>query len=353
MADAQGHGPVREGHEGLGDDVMIDEETLARRRTEEAAAWFTRMDSAHLSNKTVSDYFAWRKDPLNRAAYDEISRISGTARALRDDPEIKAVVAQALSRTPWWREVATAMRARRATYLAGGALAAGVLAVVLAVLTQGGQHYSTAVGQQLTVDLADGSKARLNTDSRLRVRFLKGERRLYLERGQAFFDVAHDAARPFIVDAGRAEVRAIGTRFDVRRASEDVEVTLTQGRVRVTPSGTPAKGWTLYPGQGIRVDRDLAKAAPAPIDVETATAWTSRRILLRDVPLDQAVAEVNRYSRLKVALGPGAPRQAKVNGAFDTGDVEGFVAGASDSLGLTVQRKGDGVLELRGRGGSE
>ncbi len=330
---------------------MIDEETLARRRTEEAAAWFTRLDNTKLSNKTVSDYFAWRKDPLNRAAYDEISRISGTARGLRDDPEIQAVVAQALNRSPWWREVASAMQARRGLYLTGGALAAGAAAVVLTLFVQGGQRYSTGVGQQLSVDLADGSKARLNTDSRLRVRFVQGERRLYLERGQAFFDVAHDAGRPFIVDAGRAQVRAVGTRFDVRRASEDVEVTLAQGRVQVTPAGGSTKAWTLYPGQHIRIDRDLAKAAPTPIDVETATAWTSRRILLRDVPLDQAVAEVNRYSRVKVALGPGAPREAKINGAFDTGDIESFAAQASDGLGLAVQRRSDGALELRARGG--
>jgi len=330
---------------------MIDEQTLARRRTDEAAAWFTRLDSTKISNATLMDYWAWRKDPLNRAAYDEISRISGTARGLRDDPEIKAAVAQALGRAPWWREVAAAMQARRGLYLSGGALAAGAVAVILAVLVQGGDRYSTGVGQQLTVDLADGSKAQLNTDSRLRVRFVRGERRLYLERGQAFFDVAHDAARPFIVDAGRAQVRAVGTRFDVRRASDDVEVTLTQGRVEVTPSRSSVQSWTLSPGQHIRIDRDPAKAAPSSTDVETATAWRSRRILLRDVPLDQAVAEVNRYSRSKVALGPGAPRDAKVNGAFDTGDIEGFAAGASDSLGLSVDRKADGGLELRGHGG--
>ena len=331
---------------------MIDEQTQARRRTDEAAAWFTRMDSATISNATLNAFWAWRKDPLNRAAYDEISQIGATAMSLRDDPQIKAAVAQALERPSRSGRLAGALTARRGVYRLGGALVVGAAAIVVAVLVQGGDRYSTGVGQQLTVNLVDGSKAQLNTDSRLRVRFVKGERRLYLERGQAFFEVAHDAARPFVVDAGRAQVRAIGTRFDVRRAGDEVEVTLAQGRVQVTVSGARADGWTLAPGQHIRIDRDAAKPAPSATDVESATAWTSQRILLRDVPLDQAVAEVNRYSRAKVALGPGAPREAKVNGAFDTGDIEGFAAGASDSLGLRVERRAGGDLELRARDGA-
>ena len=327
---------------------MIDEQTQARRRTDEAAAWFTRMNSTTISNATLDGFRAWRKDPLNLAAYDEISQISATAMSLREDPQIRAAVAQALERP----SRSGGMTAKRGVYQLGGALALGAAAIVGAVLVQGGDRYSTGVGQQLTVNLVDGSKAQLNTDSRLRVRFVKGERRLYLERGQAFFEVAHDAARPFVVDAGRAQVRAIGTRFDVRRAGDEVEVTLAQGRVQVTVSGARADGWTLAPGQHIRIDRDAAKPAPSATDVESATAWTSQRILLRDVPLDQAVAEVNRYSRAKVALGPGAPREAKVNGAFDTGDIEGFAAGASDSLGLRVERRAGGDLELRARDGA-
>lgn len=326
---------------------MIDDQNDARRRSEEAAAWFARLSTPKISNTTLDGFWTWRRDPLNRAAYERVEDFSAAARGLRDDPEMKAAVGEAMRRKPWWREALASIRSSRGAFLIGGALAAGAMAAVVLVLTGGGDRYSTGVGQKITVSLADGSSVQLNTDTRLRVRFDKNERRLSLERGQAFFDVAHDAARPFIVDAGRARVRAIGTRFDIDRAHQDVEVTLAQGRVEVTPVGSGHGGWTLNAGQRIRIDRDSTAAVPVAADLATATAWTTGRIFFHDTPLAQAVAEVNRYSRRKIALGAGAPRDMKINGAFETGDTEGFVAAAAAGLDLVVEHRLDGAIELR------
>lgn len=331
---------------------MIDEQNETRRRSEEAAAWFARLSTTKISNTSLDAFWTWRRDPLNRAAYEQVEDFSAGARGLREDPEMKAAVAEAMTRKPWWRQALAKIQSNRGAYLVGGALVAGASAAVVLVLATGGDRYSTGVGQMITVSLADGSNVQLNTDTRLRVRFDKGERQLSLERGQAFFDVAHDTARPFIVDAGRARVRAVGTRFDVDRTHNDVEVTLAQGRVVVTPVGSDHGGWTLNPGQRIRIDRNLAAAAPVAADLATATAWTSGRIFFHDTPLAQAVAEVNRYSRKKIALGAGAPRDLKINGAFETGDTEGFVAAAAAGLNLSVEHRLDGAVELRGREGS-
>ncbi len=327
---------------------MTDEQQKTRHRTDEAADWFTRLRNTRISNATLDGFWAWRKDPLNRAAYEQMESIAGMARTLRDDPQIRAAAREAITRRPWWRLLADALGNRR-VLVSGGALAAAMLASVFVLIGAQGERYSTGVGQQTTVSLADGSSVRLDTDSRLRVRFEKDARRLTLERGQAYFEVAHDAVRPFIVDAGRAEVRAVGTRFDVRRAPDDVEVTLTQGRVQVTPKGAGTAGWTLDPGQQIRIGSRPTAAVPVRADMEAATAWTTGRIFFHDTPLAQAVAEVNRYSRKKIALASGTPGSVRINGAFETGDVDGFVTAASESLDLGVAHRADGTVELRPR----
>lgn len=325
---------------------MNDEQTRSRQRSDEAAAWMARLSADKISNTDLDAFWTWRRDPLNRAAYEKIEIFNSAARGLRDDPDMKAAVREAMTRRPWWREALAAMSSKRGGY-ALGALAAAALAIVVVVPGLVGERHSTTIGEQITVRLDDGSKVQLNTDSRLRVRFTKGERRLVLERGQAFFDVAHDAARPFIVDAGEAQVRAVGTRFDVRRAANDVDVTLAQGRVEVTPAQPGAHTWTLAPGQHIRIADRQPIEAPSPIDLAATTAWTTGRIYFHDASLADAVAEVNRYCRKKIVLGDGAPADRKINGAFETGDTEGFVTAVAAGLGLEVVRKPGGRIELR------
>ena len=326
---------------------MNDDHVQSRRRADEAAGWLARLNTTKISNSDLDAFWAWRRDPLNRAAYERIEDFNAAARRLKDDPDMKAAVHEAMTRRPWWRDILAALAFPRGA-LVTGALAAGVAAVLLLAPDRGGERHTTEVGEQVMVRLVDGSKVQLNTDSALRVRYGKSERRLVLERGQAFFDVAHDPARPFVVDAGKASVRALGTRFDVRRSDGEVEVTLAQGRVEVTPEQANARTWTLSEGQHIRIAPDHSDVAPSSTDLAVATAWTSGRMFFHDTPLAQAVAEVNRYNRKKILLGAGAPRDMKINGAFDAGDTEGFVAAAAEGLGLEVARKADGVIELRG-----
>ena len=326
---------------------MNDDHVQSRRRADEAAGWLARLNTTKISNTDLDAFWAWRRDPLNRAAYERMEDFNAAAGRLKDDPDLKAAVHEAMTRRPWWRDILAALSFPRGALVAG-ALAAGVAAVLLLAPDRGGQRHTTEVGEQVTVRLDDGSKVQLNTNSALRVRFDKSERKLVLERGQAFFDVAHDPTRPFIVDAGEARVRAVGTRFDVRRGDGEVEVTLAQGKVEVTPGQAGARTWTLSQGQHIRIDPKRLEDGPSQADLDVATAWTSGRMYFHDAPLAQAVAEVNRYNRKKILLGAGAPRDMKINGAFDAGDTEGFVAAAAEGLGLEVARKADGVIELRG-----
>lgn len=326
------------------------------RAREEAAAWFARLGRQAVTTDALRRFRDWRSRPANAAAYAEVEATWSKAGDLRHDPELMAATAAALDRRSF--------RARLAGLgppppLAWGGTALALLAVA-AALTFGpaalAPAYDTGVGEQRLVVLEDGSRVRLNTDSRVRVRFAGDRRRVDLLRGQAFFEVAHDADRPFTVDAGSAEVRALGTRFDVRRLDGTVQVTLVEGAVRVAPEDSPAgaapSAWTLAAGQQLTVAPGRP-AAPRPTDAAGATSWTTGRIVFRETPLAAAVAEVNRYSPRKVVLDAPGLAAAPVNGVFDTGDTEAFVAAATSLFGLEARRpaKGpsgaDGPIVLR------
>jgi transmembrane sensor len=322
------------------------------RRAEEAADWYALLNNTRVANSDIEAFFAWRRDAANLAAYEKLEDIGRLARSLGDDPDMRAAAQAALVRKPapvrvpvrvptrsgprfprWWGAIAMA------TVLAGAVIGWRVF---------DGETYTTGVGQRLNTQLSDGSRLQLNTDTKVRIRFSDGERRVELLRGQAFFDVAHDKARPFIVAAGPTQVRAIGTRFDVRKIDQAVRVTLAEGRVSVRDPAAPAGDWTLSAGQSVLVG-DKTTAAPARADVASATGWTQGQITFHDVTLAEAAAEINRYSRTKIVLGEGAAPAAKVNGVFQTGDTQEFVAAVSDAFELQAQRRLDGAIELRGR----
>jgi transmembrane sensor len=204
-------------------------------------------------------------------------------------------------------------------------------------------HYATRVGEQRLIRLADGTKVRLDTDTQIAVRFAAGERHVRLARGQAFFDVAHDPARPFIVDAGAMRVRAVGTRFDVRRDGADAKVTLVEGVVQVRSEGAPASTWTLKPGEQVALGR---ASAPIRADVAAATSWTTGRVIFQGLPLAQAIDEVNRYSPRKIRLEAGAVAAIPVTGSFEAGDTDGFVSAVSDLHGLIAKQAPDGTIVL-------
>lgn len=317
----------------------------------EAADWFARLNSRTVSTASLHEFRTWRSSPDNASAYAEQEALWKAAGRLQEDPEIGAAVQAALDQSSrrrmgdWLKVVPTSLKF--ATFAVFG-IGAG-LAVWGVVATQAGQTYRSGVGEQRIVRLEDGSQVRLDTDTTLRVRLSPSARRIELDHGQAFFDVAHDPARPFTVRADGAEVRAIGTRFDVRRDGAGVQVTLVEGKVQVRQ----AKGdrhWTMVPGEQLRVSQ-AAPSVTLPqvrrIDAVAATSWTTGRLTFRSTPLSAAIAEVNRYGRKKISLDAADLAQRPVSGAFESGDTEAFATAVADLCGLQIDRRGDGEIVLR------
>lgn len=327
---------------------MIEVQKEPTRVEREAADWFSRMMRTRIENEELEAFSVWRRTPENLAAYNRIEDISRLARSLSDDPEMRAAALEARTRRAkpqtWWQRLS----AQPDRGWGVGLAFAGVIAAAVLGLKMLGPTYQTPIGGQRHVQLADGTRVQLNTDTALKVRFGGDVRRIDLIRGQAFFDVAQNAALPFIVTAGSTEVRAIGTRFDVRREPDGVKVVLAQGKVSVSERGALSAPWTLSAGQAVTTGDKTHGARPVTADLAIETAWRTGRVTFRDTPLTEAVREINRYSREKIVLGPGVPPDGRVNGTFPVGQPDDFIAAMTTLYGLHQERRLDGGTELSG-----
>ena len=323
---------------------MSTQKSPPTREQREAAAWLARLGNHSITTDTVREFRAWRDNPANDAAYQEAEAFWEASGRLAADPEIMRLTAAALDRPRGGRWARLARPRVRWSLAIAGLAVAGVTLALVATLTP---SYATGPTERRIVQLEDGSRLHLNVDSRVRVRFSKGERRVTLTRGEAFFDVAHDAGRPFLVEADGTRVRAVGTKFDVRDHGDFVQVTLLEGRVRVQPAHRP-DAWTLAPNQGLVVP-DRGQARQAAVDAAQTTSWTTGRLNFRETPLAEAVAEVDRYGKEKVVVEGEDLRRRLVSGYFDVGDTPSFVKGVSLLFDLQATGPTDGVITLRER----
>ncbi|KRB82888.1 hypothetical protein ASE00_12865 [Sphingomonas sp. Root710] len=308
----------------------------------QAALWLSRLNEMSVSTELLEQFYVWRRDPVNGEAFGRIEYLWDRAAALGGDPDIATAVQAALTREPPRRRLAPWLTTRRAV-IAGGIGLAGAAGLGWGLYDP---RYATAVGEQRTVMLDDGSKVILNTDSAVSVAMSTRARRVRLERGEAWFEVAHDRDRPFSVEADGAVVTALGTSFSVRRQGNLQRIVLAEGQVSVAGAAAPAQ--RLAPGQSIEV-RDGRPGPIRPVDIGAELAWRAGRLSFKDVPLGAAIAEVNRYARRPVRLEVPALSQVPVNGTFDTGDAQSFASAVTALFPLEARTGDDGEIILTER----
>ncbi len=321
---------------------MSDPPATRERAEQEAAAWYARLNSREVALATLEEFRVWRQSPGNRSAYSAIEDQWRRMGSLDSDPQVRGALLAALSRPasgrPWFRAPAFGFG------VAG--LASLIVVIVIGYFAFFQGVVTTGVGEQRTVQLTDGSRVRLDTNTRIGVHFDGHTRRVELARGQVFFDVAHDTSRPFLVIAGPTIVRAVGTRFDVRRDGDQVRATLVEGLVQVSGGRAGPSTWTLKPGQ--QIVTNAHSSAPRSVDVTTATSWTTGHIVFEGVPLGAAVEEINRYSRRHVTLEDPTLQKVAVSGVFDSGDTDAFVSAVCALYDLNPQQDpGKGIRLVR------
>jgi transmembrane sensor len=319
---------------------------------EEAAMWAWRMDCDTVSAADRQAFESWlRRDPRHRRASAELSRVwaalDGLAEAKRGE-KIATFAAPgfaARKRGVWW-----------------AAAAAVLLAVAVPVWVQKSgefQTLATAVGQQRNVTLADGSVVTLNTNTIVETNLRRYSREVYLRKGEAHFQVAHDRFRPFLVHAGDAVVRAVGTQFEVRvRSDQHVDVVVNEGRVEVQsavsePANAADHGHVrprtvvhaLSAGQQLSATgNDYTVVPVSSHQLSSALAWRDGAVIFDGERLSDAIAEIGRYTDARIIVSDPKVAALRVGGRFRTGDVQEFFDALQSALPVSIRRTADGVV---------
>jgi transmembrane sensor len=232
--------------------------------------------------------------------------------------------------------------------LAGGALAASLAGGVF-LLTRG-ITYRTQLGEIRRVPLADGSTATINTGSEVQVVLADRRRTVTIAQGEAWFRVAKDATRPFVVEAGPVVVQAVGTAFSVRRRDHGADVVVTEGVVEVWTAQADGYRTSLSAGQSAFVGDNAAvrinKEEPSAVD--RTLAWRTGAIDIGGQTLAAAIGEFNRYNRRKLELADQRLAGEQIDGLFHTDDPEGFARAIRASFNVEVDLADDRVIRIGG-----
>jgi transmembrane sensor len=319
---------------------------VARRKARaEAAAWIVRLHAAGRTQALEAAFRRWRAaDPENARQFDRVTEVWDAAPSLPLGAGVPPTHLRPHSSVGPWLKAAMVV------------LVCGVLAYAAGQFPLA-DKFRTQVGEQRVVRLEDGSRIALNSRTTVAARFTSSRRRVTLENGEAYFEVAHDANRPFIVVAAGHVVTALGTTFLVRQDGENhTAVTLVEGKVTVSidsqspnsgeharPAGasagaaSPAResSVTLSPGERLVLMRDALPKLDSP-QIDALLAWRRGEVVLDKTPLAEAVAEMNRYEAKPVVVAAAAGEQLRISGIYRIGDNRGFAATIARLYGLQL-----------------
>ena len=315
---------------------------------QQAASWVARLeapDCGAAEREAFEDWLA--QSPRHLEAWVQADAIHAAAAQLAHDDLLQAAARKARRESrdlfarsgPWsWKWAAAA----------SVAVMVGVLAWRLeleAPATQ--QHYATAVGEQRTIGLADGTELLLDTGSAVTVRLGERQREVDVQAGRVQLAVGDDP-RPFLVHAGGTTIRDIGTTFQVTREGRAVNVGLIEGAVVVSAAPVPDKveRVQLAPGQQVSVGADARFAPVQALDIAVAEGWTEGELVFKQHRLDALLAEANRYSRIKLTLADPALAEITVSGVFRAGNQDALVLALERGWGLHSRRVGPNEIHL-------
>ena len=343
----------------------MSEESTAQ--IEQAAGdWLARRDARAASPEEQQEFEAWlNRSVLHRVAYlrlknvwNDAQRLRALGAGIRSDlppppqswnlsPFFKRHD-RADNRIPrWWARQPP--RTRRALF-ASCALAL----VTVAALSQWplGKSYETPVGGIASVPMADGSQVTLNTNSEIDVAMSETERLVDLKQGEAFFEVAKDPQRPFVVRVGDRRVVAVGTKFSVRRDMHsrhgDIQVIVTEGVVRLESVNKHdvenAAVHRLAAGGVARVNRDGLIIQRKPVsETEEQLSWRSGVLVFRDVTLMEAAEEFNRYTERKIRIADPRVGELLIAGSFRTTNVDALLRLLEQGYPIRVHSDGEEI----------
>jgi len=344
-----------------------------------AGEWLARLDRDDATAADAAAFEQWKaEDPRHPAAY---ARLAATWQALdrirairpnSDEPIDNDYLNGVSQRSPSGSELGSSSsplapeslhRLRRQAsalrpwflFSAAASLLVGIVAGLWFALTSGdGSHtFRTGIGGFQRIVLSDQSAIELNTDTEVRVALMPQVRKVELLRGEASFEVAHDASRPFIVFAGDTAVRAVGTKFNVRRLENSVEVTVDEGKVAIgTPSllemkvdAFPPSIPQLSAGQTATASGSGVSLTTLPKDsVARKLAWQNQMLVFDGDLLTEVVAQFNRYNERQLVIADPKLAALQIGGYFRPTNIDAFIGVLQSNFGVRVSTDGNRLM---------
>jgi len=302
----------------------------------QAAEWLARRDGDHWTPQQQLEMEAWiNTSTAHRIAWLRLESVWRRADRLSSlyNPECSAVPATSVIQQYSW------------SIAAGVMLLVGTAWLTAIGLREQPARYDTLLGQSTSLALEDGTRVTLNTNTRLRAKLVAGRRVVWLDKGEAYFDVTHEARRPFIVEAGTRRVTVLGTRFSVRRDDNgQIQVTVADGRVQVdstegttTPTIITRNDSLLAAGDVVQVSHNTEQ------QVASKLSWRQGRLILDQMTLSQAAQEFNRYNKRQLIVTDPVAAQLRLGGSFNVDNIDGFARLLQQGMGLKVEQSGDNI----------
>jgi transmembrane sensor len=318
---------------------------------EEAARWIIRLDAGGVSAAEQQEFAVWKAaSAQNAEAFERLKQHWGELDELSDLADTPAPL-PVWARTVAWAGAGLAAAAALAAVLVAGNLPSRTAPTDPQLVQQPGVGvYKTAVGDQEKITLADGSVVTLNTASQIEARMNGQERTIRLLEGEAFFEVAHDASRPFRVYAGDGVTMAVGTAFSVRLEEHAVEVVVSEGKVsfaRVADTVEPVA--YVSAGEAASFSDSVMIAPVGTEEVGRKLAWTEGRLVFSGDPLSSVVADISRYTDIEFEFASEELADQRVGGVFVVGEVDDMLAALETNFPVRAVRIDDKHVQIVGR----
>lgn len=303
---------------------------------EQAAIWFARRRGDAFGAQDEAGLRAWlAADPANARAFAEIQQLWQDLGHLPRPARVTA----ASARRPRWR-------ARAVAAVLSGLLV--LLPVWLGGPAEAELSLASGAAERREMELIDGSRIHLNRNTRLEVRLLADRREVELLQGEAFFSVAADAGRPFLIRAGEGSVRVLGTRFDVRRGDGRLDVTVESGRVALRPQPDAAVT-ELVAGNRAAYDYRRGELLLTQVTGDEVASWREGRLVFQQRPLAQLLDELSHYRSAPVVLADPALAGRQVSGSIDLARPDDFLEALPALLPVRVEHRDDGGVRVSPR----
>ena len=321
----------------------------AARIEETAARWLLRREEPGWSEADQAALDAWLDESMaHKAAFWRLEhgwREADRIGALGEAAEMPARVAR-MDWRAWWKPVAIAASLILTIGIGSYASWPWLNSPAEHPAYAAANAVSTPVGGHKVINLPDGSRVELNTASLVRSEVGADRREVWLDRGEAYFEVAHAEGRPFVVHAGPRTITVLGTKFSVRRDGDRVTVSVREGRVRVedaTPHGSGRA--TIIAAGDVAIAEGPATliAANSPTRVENALSWRDGTLVFDQSTLAEAAAEFNRYNRRQIVIRDPEAASIRIGGTFQASNVDAFARLLRDAYGLDVEVRSDRV----------